>query len=80
MHVDLDRDGLAHQALQPGEQVVINIGGVEVTLLGGLVGTPGEGPLVQITLHAPTAHLKLEHHAPREGRESCAVRVVNDGE
>lgn len=35
MHVDLDRDDLAHLALQPGEQVVAKMGGAEVTLLGG---------------------------------------------
>ncbi len=80
MHLDLDRDGLAHLSLQPGEQVVVNLGGAEVILLGGLVSTPGEGPLVQIVLHAPMGHLELEHRAPGEGRESCVVHVVEDGE
>jgi hypothetical protein len=80
MHVDLDRDGLAHLALQSGEQVVVNIGGAEVILMGGLVGTLGEGPLAQIVLQAPAAHLELKHHALREGGESLAVRVMEEGE
>jgi hypothetical protein len=76
MQVDLDRDGLAYLALQPGEQVVVTIGGAGVIL----VGTPGEEPFVQIVLHAPTAYVELKHSAPRAGRESCAVHVVENGE
>jgi hypothetical protein len=80
MQVDLDRDGLAHLTLQPGERIAVNIGGAEVILMGGLLGTPGEGPLVQIVSQTPTARLALKHRVPPEGSESFTVRVIEDGE
>ena len=54
----------------------VQIGSVEVVLIGGIVGTLGEGPLVQIMLQEPTARLEMKHFTPHQGNEYLDVRVV----
>lgn len=80
MQVDLDQTGLAHLTLEPGEQIVVKIGGAEVMLIGGTADASSDGPLVQIVLEEPGAHLKLKHGTPHAEGESFAVRVVEDGQ
>jgi ethanolamine utilization microcompartment shell protein EutS len=75
MQRDIDRDGLAHLILEPGEQLFVKSGGAAVILMGAMVGTAGEGPLVQSMLQEPTAHLEMKSFTPHSGNEYLAVRV-----
>ena len=76
MQLNIDANGLVHLTLEPDEQINVQIGSVEVVLIGGIVGTLGEGPLVQIMLQEPTARLEMKHFTPRQGNEYLDVRVV----
>ena len=68
MQLDIDPNGLVHLTLEPDEQINVQIGSVEVVLIGGIVGTLGEGPLVQIMLQEPTARLEMKHFTPHSAK------------
>jgi hypothetical protein len=79
MQLNIDTDGLVHLLLEPDEQVYVHIGGAEVALLGGIVGTPGEGPLVQVLVTHPTARAEVEWFHPRDGDPYLDVRLFPEG-
>lgn len=76
MQLDLDQDGQTYLTLARDEHIVVKIGGAEVALIGGIVGAPGEGPLVQIMLQVTTGRLEMKHFTPSLGHEYLEVRVV----
>jgi hypothetical protein len=77
MQLDPDPQGQGHLTLEPDEHICVHIGSTEVILIGCIVGTPGEGPLVQITPGEPTARLETKHMTLRLGIDSLEVRIVS---
>lgn len=79
MQLDITVDGLVQLALQPEEQLKVQIGSAEVMLVGGIVGTRGEGPLVQVAIQEPSAQLEMRHFPPGVWQEYVDVRIVPKG-
>jgi hypothetical protein len=79
MQLNIDAGGLVHLELEPDERVYVNIGGAEVALVGGIVGTPGEGPLVQVVVTHPTARAEVELFRPQVGDPYLNVRLFPEG-
>lgn len=79
MQLDIDPDGLVHLRLEPGEHVSVNFGGAEVALFGGIVGTPGEGPLVRLVVTHPTARAEAEWFTPQGSDPYLDVRLLPEG-